>query len=72
MSIAGAFVRLIGYYTRSVTEVAALITANSQFAVAITAQLLTFPPNIRLFGIGLRADRYIFSRSHRHRASDKP
>ena len=45
---------------------------HSQFAVAIIAQLLAFPPNIRPFGIGLRADRYIFSRSHRHRAGDKP
>ena len=35
----------------------------------IVAQLLAFAPEVRPFGVGLRADGHIFAGGHRHRAS---
>ena len=39
--------------------------------LSILTQLLAFPPEIRLFGVGLRADGHILASGHRHGASHK-
>ena len=41
------------------------------FKSSVRSESLSFQFEIGLFGIGLRADRYIFTSCHRHRSRDE-